>query len=353
MKSRTVRSLKVVLCLWLAGVFLVSGLAPAAAQEMVDTSRYKKEPPYTIGYDIYWLGNEWSALFAKEFERAVKEHQDVIGRVIYTSSDNDIGKQIANIEDMIARNVDIIIVTPISATGLTGVLQKAYARGIPVVLNAALAEGGRYTAYVNTDERAIGGAVAQWIVDELGGQGKVVALSGIAGISVAEERWEGAKAVFDRYPGIQVLAREYADWSTPKAKQVMTNLLAAYPEIDAIWSTGGQMSRGAIQAYEAAGRPLDGLIIGGDDHNGFLKQWVQYRDQIKAISYSKPPWISEVALEVALDILAGKPVPREVVVDSPVITMDRVDDYVRWDLPDTFVTETRLDDETIREIFRQ
>lgn len=84
------------------------GLA-APAPATVDTSRYKKAGPYTVGYDIYFAGNTWSVQMYSEFKSAVARHPDLVKDVIYTESENNISKQIANLEDLITRRVDVIM----------------------------------------------------------------------------------------------------------------------------------------------------------------------------------------------------------------------------------------------------
>lgn len=178
----------------------------AALAALASASALAKSPPYTIGYDIYFAGNSWSVQLYEEFKAEVQRQGDVIRRVYYTESQGDSARQVANIEDLITRGVDAIIVTPISPTAVVPVLERAYRAGITVVLLGARANTDKYSALVTVDDYEFGRTGAEWLAKKLGGKGKIIALNGIAGTSVSEERWQGARDVFYRYPGIQVIA---------------------------------------------------------------------------------------------------------------------------------------------------
>lgn len=353
MRNNVTRRLRVVLAFALVFSALATqwGLA-APAPAAVDTSRYKKAGPYTVGYDIYFAGNTWSVQMYSEFKSAVARHPDLVKDVIYTESENNISKQIANLEDLITRRVDVIICTPVNPAAVVPVLEKAYQRGIPVVLLAATANTDKYTCLVTVDDRDFGEAGAKWLVEKLGGKGQIIALNGIPGISVSEDRWLGAKSVFDKYPGMKVIANVSADWDYAKAKLAVGNLLAAHPQIDGVWSQGGEMTLGAMEAFQAAGRKM--VPMTGEDNNGFLKAWQKLQPSgFTSIAVSKPTWISAEALRIAIDILQGKAVTKDIVMPVDRITDKDLAEYVRSDLPDSFWANSRLTEAEIKTLFKR
>jgi ribose transport system substrate-binding protein len=347
----------------IAGLTFSLGYAIAAEKELVeerkpvlvDTSLYKKNPPFTIGFDIYWLGNSWSVQFAEEFKYEASLHQALIKDIIITDSKGEVAKQVNNIEDLIARNVDIIVVTPLSESALIPVFKKAKSKGIPVVSNGIFLKSPEakelVVSEVNAKDFEFGKIIAEWLVKKLNGKGKIIALLGLAGVETAELRWEGAMSVFKNYPDITVLAREYADWSYPKGKSVMASLLPAYPEIDGVWSDGAATASGALEAFEEAGRPL--VPITGEDNNGFFKLWLARKDKFDSIGASKPTYIGSDACRLALQILQGEPVYDINIVAVPIITGEELQKYARPDLPDSFWLRTRLPESKIQEIFKQ
>ena len=147
---------------------------------------------------------------------------------------------------------------------------------------------------------------------------------------------------------------ERADWDYAKAKRAMESLFAAYPKIDGIWSQGGAMSEAVIEAYRE--RKLPPPLITGEDGNGFLKLWKKLRDSGKypdfdSIATSMPTWISVTALEIAMDALHGKKVPKETVIPIPTITAETLDQYVKPDLPDSYWCNSELPEEIAKKIF--
>lgn len=306
--------------------------------------------PWTIGYDIYFLGNSWSVQLAEEFKAAAALHKDQIKSVVITESGGAADKQIANIEDMIAQKVDAIILTPNSPSALAPVCEKAMKAGIVVILCAAKISTDQYTSLVTVNDTEFGKAGAEWLAKKLNGKGKIVALNGIPGISVNEERFQGAKDVFAKYPGIEIVGAAAADWDYAKAKTAMSDLLQANPVIDGVWSQGGAMTLGAIEAFQAANRKL--VPMTSEDNNGFLKVWAKLKPQgFESIAVSKPTWLSAKSLEVALDALSGKTVQKDSILPPPVITNETVDKFVKADLPDSFWTQSRLSDDQIQKLF--
>ena len=304
---------------------------------------------FVIGYDIYFVGNSYSVQMWKEFESGVAKYPKV-KEVIYTESAGDVQRQIANIEDLITNKVDAMIITPNSPTALVPVLTKAQNAGIKVILNGATIEGTSYDALVTVDDLDFGRVGAEWLVKQLNGKGNIIMLDGLAGISVSDDRSQGALNVFNKYPDIKIVAQGFATWDYATAKIVVADMLASNPRIDGVWSQGGAMTQGAIEAFVAAGRPL--VPMTGEDANGFLKLWKKYQpDGFTSIATSKPTWIGLLALEAAIDLLEGKSVPKDNFLPVPVFTDDELDKYLRPNLSDSLFANTYLSDDEVKAIF--
>ena len=179
----------------------------------------------------------------------------------------------------------------------------------------------------------------------------MICLDGMAGLSSAVLRMDGAKAAFAEYPNVKVIASEYANWDYATAKPIVENLLATYDDIDAVWSSGGDMTRAAIEAWAESGREWVPMM--GEDCNGFLKLWSQYKDDgLSCIAVSLPTWLFAYGAELGLQVLEGTYTgEKDVVIDIPTITNDEVDDYVRMDLSDSFWGETRMSEEDIQALY--
>ena len=322
-----------------AAVLALGLLSPAAAADK-----------YKIGYDIYFTGNSWSVQLYQEFKAAAEKNADKV-EVTYVESELKADKQIANIEDLITKKVDAIVTTPISPTALIPALKKARAQGIKVILLASSIRSQDYDSLVTVDDGEFGRAGAEWLVKALGGKGRIIALNGIAGIAASDDRWKGAKAVFDANPGITVVSDVAASWDYAQAKLAVSNILAADPNIDGVWSQGGAMTLGAIDAFDAAQKPL--VPMTGEDNNGYLKRWKALKDKgFQSVAPSKPTWLGAEALDVTLKLLNGETVEKDHILPPPVITADNLDSFIKPELSDSFWNNTRLTDDQVKAIFQ-
>jgi ribose transport system substrate-binding protein len=204
--------------------------------------------------------------------------------------------------------------------GITGQVRAAASQDIPVVLCAGRLDGD--SGAISTVARSYelqATLWAEWLVKQLGGSGRIAMLSGIAGVPTAEYQKAAAEKVFAQHPDIEIVAKEYTDWSPTKAKTVAASLVSR--DLDGIWSDSAISDLGVVEAFEAAGQPVPPLT--GDSSNAFLKA-VQGKDVKFALS-AFPPEQSMQCLDVALDALAGKTVPNVVNVESAAFTHEQID----------------------------
>lgn len=315
-----------------------------------------KKEGFVVGLSNFSLGNSWRVQMVEEAKYAASQHKDRVKKLIVTEADGDISKQISDIEDLISKKVDAILITAISPKALIPVVNKAMAAGIVVVDYDNLVYTDNITAHVIVDQKEFGRIQGNWLVKALNGKGKIIAFNGMKGTAISAERFEGAKSVFDKYPDVEIIQTVYADWDFAKAKRAMESLLAAYPKIDGIWSQGGAMSEAAIKAYLE--RNMTPPPVTGEDGNGFLKVWKKLRDSGKypdfdSIATSMPTWCSAKALEVALDALTGKAVQKKTVIPIPTITAETLDEYVKPNLPDSFWCNSQLPEDIVKKMFER
>jgi ribose transport system substrate-binding protein len=139
------------------------------------------------------------------------------------------------------------------------------------------------------------------------GKGNLMMFNGIAGTDTAETWRQAAKDAFGQYPNIKIVADQYANWSIADAKKAATAILAAQPTIDAVWTGGSEMSIGTILAFAEAKRKMP-LFGTSNPLNGFLRLAKQYKLKFNASPY--PPAMSYYGVQMALDVLTGKPVKK-------------------------------------------
>ena len=213
----------------------------------------QKSGKLRIGFSNGFSGNTWRTECLTSMQSEAKANADKY-EFIMVDGQGDISKQVNDIEDLISQNVDAILCIPNSGTAVVPALRKATKAGIVTVPFNLPVEGENYTAFIGTDPKRKGATTGKALNGFLGGKGKIVALGGLPGNSYTAECWAGAKSQFA--PGIEVLTFKDASWEEDKAKVVMADLIAAYPEIDGIWCDGAQDAAGALKALIAANRPL-------------------------------------------------------------------------------------------------
>ena len=313
----------------------------------VDPAKYGK---FRIGFSNGFSGNSWRKVMLAALQKEAKQHPE-LKELIIVDGQNDVNKQVGDIESLISQEVDAILVIGNSGTAVVPALKKATDMNIVTVPFNLPVDGDQYTAYTGVDPARKGARNAEALVKYLGGKGKIVALGGIPGNSYTAAGWGAAEPIFKK-AGIEVLAFKDTDWEEDKAKVVMSDLIAAYPEIDGIWSDGGQVATGALKALLAANKPL--IPVTGDDYNGLLRLYDQYKDKypnFKFSSISEPTWESVIALRTALDVLKGGKVPVKAMIEPKAITPENYKQYYRPDLPDGAFADTDLSDEELKKIF--
>ena len=201
---------------------------PAVQIPFSDTAKFKKKAPYVIGFSNAGLGDSWRVVMQHSLMKAASEHADVIKQIIITNGNMDDAKQAADIQDLISRGVDLLIVSANTQKALDPVVTRAMKQGIPVVMVDRRISSDNFVSFVTGSDAMMGRVWAQWIVEKLHGKGNVIMLAGQAGSSVSADRETAAKQVFSQYPGIKVLDTVYSDWSPVKAKQQMQAMIAKY-----------------------------------------------------------------------------------------------------------------------------
>jgi ABC-type sugar transport system substrate-binding protein len=339
-----------ILCLITAavGFAIASGGTPAAAQtdralqqkqmqEDVDTTKFKKTPPYRIGVSAGYLSNSWVVFCLQHIRYEASRHPEITD-VIVTDAAFNPAKQVADIEDLISKNVSLILYWPVDEKAIGPALEKAAARGI-----AAINTGGGFTYSPGTtsnafiDQWALGEQVAKHLAADMKDKGKIFAMLPIAGTTAAVDQLAALKDVLKGHPQIELLTAEHGDWNRAKAKQITENLLQRYPRIDGVFSPAGQMSIGVAEAFDEAGRLNEVTMSPGDEYNGWLK-WVAKHRQGGAVTF--PTRAGQVATQVGMQILAGQPVKRGNLVPSEYIAPAEVDRYVEPNAPDDWWAST-------------
>ena len=310
------------------------------------------EGPYKVGYSALSLGNSFFVQQQEEFIAAAEEYKEagLIDEYVTTNANGDTAKQISDIEDLITKGCDIIILDASSPTALIPVVEEAFEAGVKISSVVNTVDTDLQTVRVYSDEFEFGRIGAQFIADSLNGEGKIVILNAVAGLYVNEQRRAGAESVFSQYPGIEIIAEANGDCDYAKGKSVMESFVSAYDEIDGVWSQGGAMTQAAVDVFNSVGRQL--VPMSGEGGNGFLRVWKENSDKgftsiAPCISSAAP----RIALEACLKALPGETIETEIIMPTEFITEETIDEYYRPDLSDNYWCGNMLSNEVLTELY--
>ncbi len=304
----------------------------------VDTTKYKKDGPYTIAALTQGPGNGWGLTYDVSI-RAAADGNTNIKKLIFTPNDGDANKEISAMEDAISQKPDAIVLDPLGSAALVAPTTRAMAAGIPVILCANGIESDNFVTRVDIDLYQAVYQAADGLAKSLGGKGNVVLFSGIAGVDAAETWKKAAEDAIKLNPGMKIVASEYAQWSVATSKEKMAAIMAANPQIDGVWAGGGEMALGAALAFQDAGKtqPKYGFA---NVLNGFLR--LAKENNLVFTGVPDPPSMSKLCLDTAVDVLQGKPVKKfinvaEAMPGSAAYDQTQIDKYYVPDLNDDFV----------------
>jgi ribose transport system substrate-binding protein len=284
--------------------------APEATEETAPEAPAPEGGPFTIGISNPFISSEYRTQMIAELIEVNKEYMDqgITTELVIESADTDVAGQIQQLQNLIAKDVDAILVNPGDVNGLNATLQEALDKGIIVIsVDQELDVPGVYNVGIDQKEWAM--TSAKWLADALNGEGDIVEIEGFPGHPANVARMEGVDEVFADYPGINVLARDTGKWDEATGQQVMSNFLAAYPNLDGYWTQDG-MAIGALQAVMAA-NPAQWPVGVGEGRCQFIKLWQEVLDtnpDFQTIAVANPPGVSPTGLRIAVNMLLGKEV---------------------------------------------
>jgi len=338
---------------------------PQTGQQPTQPPVESKGPPFTIGISNPFISSEYRTQMIAELIEVNKEYMDkgLTTELVIESADTDVAGQIQQLQNLMAKGVDAILVNPSDVNGLNATLQEAVSKGIIVIsVDQELNVPGVYN--VGIDQKEWAKTSAKWLAEKLGGKGNIVLIEGFPGHPANVARMEGVDEVLSQYPDIKVLAKDTGKWDEATGQQVMSNFLAAYPNLDGYWTQDG-MAIGALQAVIAA-NPAKFPVGVGEGRCQFLKLWEQVlkdRPDFETIAVANPPGVSPTGLRIAVNMLLGKQVDKSklgganglsFVIPVPiVITKDNLQQGldICKDKPDAYLLDGIMTDQEVLDTF--
>lgn len=271
------------------------------------------------------FSNEFWRNFKNGYEAAEKSLKDagVDAKIKVdgtTDESDEIGQQTMT-DNLVNQGYNALMLSPISDSNLTSSVDNAKTKKIPTInVNDGLISAADY--FVGPDAYQNGELAAEWVSKQLGDKGEVAIVVGMAKAFAARERTAGFKGwIKDNNSGLKVVAEQNADWDRQKAKELASTWIQQNPDLKAIFCNNDDMALGVVEAVEEA--KADILVVGVD---GIGEAYDSIREgKLDATVDSFGYYMSQVATEVTLRVLAGQDIPRVTHTPQALIDSTNVD----------------------------
>lgn len=267
----------------------------------------------TIGVTLLTRGH----VFYRDLEEGLKNEAAKYGyELIITAGEFDLSKQIAQIEDFVARKVDAIIVCPVDSRGVGPGIRRANEAGIPVFTADIAAQEGDVVCHIASDNVAGGRLAGEYLAKALGGKGKVAIINQPTVTSVLD-RVQGFRNALAKYPGITIVADVNGQGVRDKALLAASDVLQAHPDLNAIFGINDDSALGALDAVQQLRR--DQVIIVGYDATPPAADAIRRGTPLKADVIQYPTRIGTTTIQIIKQYLDSHSVPRIVPVEVGIV----------------------------------
>lgn len=369
--KKQIKTLLAVLGVLMLAILLASCAQPAQQPEATAEEPAAEEPaapeqePFVIGVSNSFVGSEYRTQMITVLEEVNAEYmeQGLTQELVIESETTDVAGQIQQIQNLMNRGVDAIIINPGDVEGLNATLEEAVESGIVVIaFDQEIGAEGVYNVAINQKEWAM--TSAEWLAEKLGGEGDIVLIEGFVGHPANVARMSGVEEVLANYPGINVIGRDSGMWDEATGQQVMSNFLASFPNMDGYWTQDG-MAIGAFTAVQDANLDEWPELV-GEGRVQFLKMWnaaLEEHPDFETIAVANPPGVAGSGLRIAVNLLQGKQI-REGTLEGQwgntfympipiVVTAENFQEvYEEYkDFPDSYLLDGILSQEEVDQFF--
>ena len=262
----------------------------------------------------------WREKLNEELRIAALYYNNVDLRI--KSAYDDVKLQTEQINSFVDEGVDLLIVAP-GQVSISPAIDRAYEKGIPVIIFDRRTRSDKYTAYIGADNKEIGSSMAEYLAGALPGGGRILELCGLSTSSPAIERSEGFDSVVATRPGLEIVAQAHADWTEQGAYRVMDSLLSQpHPQFDCLFAHNDRMAMGARRAAAKHGLDLNSIQFCGIDampQKGGGMQLVADGTLFASFIY---PTRGDEVIQLAMNILTKKKYNRENQLSSALVSHD-------------------------------
>ena len=263
-----------------------------------------------VGFSVSTLNNPFFVSLS-EGAKAEAEKQDV--KLVVVDAGDDAAKQTNDIEDLISRNVSVLIVNPVDSDAVAPAVQNAVSKGIKVISVDRVVNGVEVDCQIASDNAAGAKMATEYLVELIGEGAKAAELEGVPGASATIDRGAGFHEAADT--ALDVVASQTANFNRAEGMNVMENILQSCPEVKGVFAHNDEMALGAVEAVSASGKDIK--IIGfdaTDDAVAAVKS-----GKMAATVAQKPELMGETAVQTAMKLINGETVEKSLPVEVELI----------------------------------
>ena len=269
---------------------------------------------YIVGFAQDTLANDWRAAQVDEVRKEIAKYPNL--KLIVTDANGKVSNQIRDIEKFIKDDVDIIITSPKNAKITSLVLKKAMKKNIPVVLISRTITTDDYTAFVAPDNYIIGQDAAKFLAKKLNFKGTILMLQGVHGASSTNQRGGGFEEIISSYKDMKIIKKR-GNYKRNDAIKIMENIYKSNIKFDAIYAHSDSMIIGAREVMKRLNKAIVPSV--SIDYIQETKKAILAGEQMASFLY---PTSGKEGVQLVVDILNGKKVPKNTTLDTVMITKE-------------------------------
>lgn len=301
--NMTIRHKCVVVLYFSLALFIIPGCGHAPQKQK-----------FTIGFS-QCVGGLWRDMMLEEMKRELSFHQNIT--LIYKQAEGDTRLQVDQVEELLSRKIDLLIISPNEAEPLTPVVEKAIQKGIPVIVTDRKIASSLYTSYVGCDNYQIGRMAGEYAINLLKGKGTIIELTTLPGSSPAIQRHKGFADAITNAPSVHLLREINGEWLKQNENDTVATILRQYPDADLIFAHNDFLALRIANLYKNKGLKKPRIIgVDGLRGKGEGMQLVSDKTIIATMLY---PTGGEEAIRTALKILNKQSFEKETLLQTTVI----------------------------------
>ena len=260
----------------------------------------------------------WRDKLNDELLMETYQHKDV--ELLFASAKDNDKLQTEQIEKFIQRSVDLLIISPNQVHSITPVIDKAYDKGIPVILFDRKTDSQKYTAFIGADNVKVGKTIGEFIAKTLHGEGKVIEIKGLDNSSPAIDRHKGFVQALSKYPDIQLKRTLFGEWTKESGYKSIKSAIADAKDCNIVWGQNDRMAEGAQRAMAEAG--VHNVQYVGTDALPSKGGGIEAVHNGKLLASYIYPTRGDMVMQLAMRILKKQPFHRDNYLKGALVTKD-------------------------------